>query len=331
MATDKNKELFEKLREKKLAKEAKGSAKEESSKAAHKKGDKDEAVKRILADVEELPPFNQIASRALNMINDPTSSAADIGRVIILDQALAAKILKMANSSYYGFARKVTTIGEAIVILGYNTLKSVVFALAMKKFFNQPVEGYGLDKDGIWRHSVACALASRVVAGKVRYIDPEEAFVAGLLHDVGKLILSEYVKEDYDLILNILATSDVTFIEAEESVLGFNHQQIGKMVAEKWNLPDKIGEAIGFHHRPHEAKVEPTLTSIVHLADFICLTLGIGIGVSGMLYSLESGALKTLGISDSMIDSLVSESMEAASEINTILGSNTMPGEGQEE
>ncbi len=308
MPDKKNVERVKKLIEKrKLAQKKKGV-----------EGKKD-LIQKILSDIDDIPPFSQIATKALKLINNPKSSAVDIGRVISYDQALTAKVLRMANSAYYGFPKEVTTVGEAIVILGYDTLKSIVLALSMRKFYDHPVKGYGLQKGELWRHSVACALTAKFIGNHVNYSNPEEPFVAGLLHDVGKLILSEYVKDEYEKIMNMVTLRNVTFLDAEKAILGFDHQEMGVRVSEKWNFPDKIIEAIGFHHQPTGAEIDPLLTSIVHIADFICLSLGIGIGADGMLYALEGKALEIAGISSTEIDGLISESLEVTIEIDSIL------------
>ncbi|HDP70453.1 MAG TPA: HDOD domain-containing protein [Actinobacteria bacterium] len=280
---------------------------------------KEALIKKILADIDDIPPFSQIATKALKLINDPKSSAIDIGKVISHDQALTAKVLRMANSAYYGFPRKVATVGEAIVILGYDTLKSVVFALSMRGFYDRPAKGYALQKGELWRHAVACALTARLIGNYINYYDSEEPFVAGLLHDVGKLVLSDYVKEEYEKITDALTSQNSTFLDAERAVLGFEHQEIGMKISEKWNLPEKIVEAIGFHHNPTEAKIDPLLVSIVHVADFICLSLGIGIGADGMLYALEGKALEIVGINSTELDGLISQVTDAVKEIDLIL------------
>jgi putative nucleotidyltransferase with HDIG domain len=276
-------------------------------------------ARRILKEVRDLPPFSAIANRALKLTNDPRSSAIDISRIISYDQAFTARVLRMANSAYYGFARKITTVSEAIVILGYETLKSVVLALTLQKFYDQEVRGYGLEKGELWKHSVGCALAARLIATRVKYTSVEEAFVAGLLHDVGKVILNQFVRDEIYKIIEIAASEGLSFAEAEKKVLGFDHQDIGSRVAEKWNFNDKIVEAIRYHHRPDRAKKDPELTAIVHVADFICLSLGLGVGSDGMLYPLKKEALETLKLDEPEIDNIIFSAYNITEEIDKIL------------
>ncbi|MBS3908396.1 MAG: HDOD domain-containing protein [Actinobacteria bacterium] len=278
-----------------------------------------EVAQKILKEIRDLPPFSAIANRALKLTNDPRASAVDISRVISYDPAFTARVLRMANSAYYGFARKVTTVSEAIVILGYETLKSVVLALTLQKFYDNEVRGYGLEKGDMWKHSVGCALASRLLATQIKYPAVEEAFVAGLLHDVGKVILNEYVRDEIDEIIELAGSQGLSFAEAEKRVLGFDHQDIGSKVAEKWNFNDTVVEAIRCHHRPERAKKEPELTAIVHVADFICLSLGLGIGNDGMLYPLKKEALEILKLDEPEIDNLIYSAYNIAEEIEKIL------------
>ncbi|HEY3374527.1 MAG TPA: HDOD domain-containing protein [Candidatus Aquicultor sp.] len=274
---------------------------------------------KILREVRDLPPFSAIANRALKLTNDPKSSAVDISRVISYDAAFTARVLRMANSAYYGFTRKITTVSEAIVILGYETLKSVVLALTLQKFYDQEVKGYGLEKGDLWKHSVGCALAARLIANQVRYPQVEQAFVAGLLHDVGKIILNQYVRKEIDNIVELAAQQGLSFAEAERRILGFDHQDIGSKVAEKWNFDEKIVEAIYQHHRPDRAKKDPELTAIVHVADFICLSLGLGVGSDGMLYPLKKEALDVLNLEEPEIDNLIFSAYNISEEIEKIL------------
>lgn len=274
---------------------------------------------RILREVKDLPPFSAIANRALKLTNDPRSSAVDISRVISYDAAFTARVLRMANSAYYGFTRKITTVSEAIVVLGYETLKSVVLALTLQKFYDREVKGYGLEKGDLWKHSVGCALAARLIATQVKYPAVEQAFVAGLLHDVGKVILNQFVREAIDQIIEVSGGQGLSFAEAEKRVLGFDHQDIGSKVAEKWNFNEKVVEAIKCHHRPDRARKDLKLTSIIHIADYVCLSLGLGVGSDGMLYPLKKEALDELGLGEPEIDNLIFSAYNISEEIEKIL------------
>jgi len=265
-------------------------------------------VERILRRVDEIPPLPTVVVKAIKTLNDPKSSSADVAKVISQDEGLTAKILKLANSAYYGFPRSIGTLSEAITVLGYNTVKSLIYAASAHAHLSGELQGYALDRGELWRHSLGVAIVCREIAKKVKYKDIEQAFVAGLLHDIGKIVLNQFVKFGFTLILRKVETERVPFHEAERDVLGFDHTDIGSKIAEKWNLPPELVDAIAHHHSPEKSEVSPALTSIVHLGDAICLMLGWGIGADGLLYPLSDFALQTLGLEN--IDELISISSD---------------------
>lgn len=266
-------------------------------------------VERILAKVEEIPPLPTVVVKAIKTLDDPKSSSSDVAKIISQDEGLTAKILKLANSAYYGFPRSIATLTEAITVLGYNTVKSLVYAAAAHGHMSGELRGYALDRGELWRHSLGVAIVCREIAKQVKYKDVEQAFVGGLLHDIGKIVLNQFVRFGFTLIVKKVEVEKVPFHEAEKDILGFDHTDIGGRIAEKWNLPPELVDAIYHHHSPERSEVAPKLTSIVHLGDAICLMLGWGIGADGLLYPLSEVALQNLGIDN--IDDLISTSSDA--------------------
>lgn len=265
-------------------------------------------VERILRKVNEIPPLPMVVVKAIKTLDDPKSSSSDVAKIVSQDEGLTAKILKLANSAYYGFPRSIGTLSEAITVLGYNTVKSLIYAAAAHGHMSGELQGYALDRGELWRHSLGVAIVCREIAKKVKYKDIEQAFVAGLLHDIGKIVLNQFVRFGFTLILKKVETEKVPFHEAEREILGFDHTDIGSKIAERWNLPLELVDAIANHHSPEKAAVSPKLTSIVHVADAVCLMLGWGIGADGLLYPLSEFALQTLGIDN--MDELISVSSD---------------------
>ncbi|MFH0703337.1 MAG: HDOD domain-containing protein [bacterium] len=283
-------------------------------------------IQSILSKVDKLPELYHIAIKVSKMLDNFNVSINEVSKVISLDQALTTQILKLCNSANYGFSRKIVSINDAIAKLGFTTLKNMIFIVISHGILNQEVKGYDLGKGELWKNSVSCAFYARHLASLIKYSDPEIAFTAGLLRDIGKLIIHEYVKDSYDEIIEMINSKNIPFYQAEEKVLGFNHCQIGSEIANKWNFPNILIETIEYHHNPDIAfnsKCEDSkLIAIIHVADCITMMLGTGMGCDGMMYNFELNALKKLNISQqaSDIEKLISEMIELNSEIDSMVG-----------
>lgn len=273
----------------------------------------------IINRVRDLPPLPQVLGKVLAVINDPNSSAKDVGRVMALDQGLATRILRLANSAYYGFSRQVGSVEEAVVRLGLAETKSQILVIAAKDVIRRPVTGYRLDRLGLWRHSLVSAFAASHLSRALRHKKTDEAFVAGLLHDIGKLILDEYVATEFSSILRLVEEQSVPFQEAELRVLGFDHAEVGAKVIERWALPAELVAAVGYHHRPGEAEHGRELAALAHLGDLVSMMLGQGLGVDGLAYRLDEVALDILGLNQDQIVSAVSETAGDMAKVEQLL------------
>ncbi|HZK43939.1 MAG TPA: HDOD domain-containing protein [Syntrophomonadaceae bacterium] len=272
------------------------------------------SLENIIAAVDDLPALPHVVTKVIELTEDPNSTAEDINKVLSVDQAMTARVLRLANSAFYGFPRRIGTITEAIVMLGFRTIKSIVMAATVSEILTQEMKGYALENGELWKHSQGVAMTARHIARKVKFAQLDLAYTAGLLHDIGKVILNNAMIESYNEVVNLVMEENITFLEAEVKVLGFSHADVGSRVAEKWNLPSDLVEAIAYHHKPDEAVVNQRLTAIVHLADFICVTMGIGIGVDGMLYSISQDALDLFGLEDEDIQIMISELVDIFSD-----------------
>lgn len=231
-------------------------------------------AKRVAEKVGDLPALPEVAMQVMNLVQNPTATAGALEKVILNDQALTAKVLRTANSAFYGARGEISRLSRAIVILGFNTLRSVVVTGASEALHRG---GESCFKDKIlWEHSVAVGIASRVIAKECRYAGTEEAYLGGLLHDVGKTVLDSNVPAEYQRVIELVYNEGHTFIEAENEVFGFDHADVGALVAARWNLAPSLREAIQLHHQPMGAEIDPTLCAIVSLANSLCVKLGIG-------------------------------------------------------
>lgn len=264
------------------------------------------SMEQIVEGVNDLPALPGVTVQVMRIADDPKSTAQDMNAAISQDQAITAKVLKLANSAFYGFARRISSLTEATVMLGFKTVKSIVLAASVSDMMAKEVTGYALAPGELWRHSYACAVASRLIARKVKYPLPDVAYTAGLLHDIGKVILNHHLETAYQEVVDSMDSGGMTFLEAEKSILGFTHADVGSRVGHKWNLPAELVEAIALHHNPEEASVNPSLTAIIHVADALCLMMGIGIGIDGLSYPLSEKALGVLGLQPADMEELVS-------------------------
>jgi len=265
------------------------------------------SMESVVEAVNDLPSLPHIVVRVMELCEDPDSTAQEIAEILNQDQAMTARVLRMSNSAFYGFPRRIATVADAIVFLGFKTIRSIVMAASVSDILSQEMEGYALAYGELWKHSQCSAMAARLIGKKTRFVKLDLAYTAALLHDIGKVILNNIMKEAYHEVVAKVNTDNVSFIEAENEILGFNHALIGSTVAEKWNLPPELVEAIALHHHPEQAEINKELTAIVHLADAICVSMGIGIGIDGMLYPISEEALEILGLNELEIENMVSE------------------------
>jgi len=229
---------------------------------------------RIVRTVGDLPTMPAVANMVLDKLADPNATAKQLHQLISQDQALAARVLRIANSPFYGCAKNITRLTDAIVLMGFNSIRSLVMTSVLQDFF----KNFGLAEKLLWEHSIGCAAASKRVAALLRYPKTEEAFLAGLLHDIGKVVLNLKLPDQMLGIVQEVYNSPgkTGFRAVELRTLGFDHAQIGEQIARKWNFAKEIEETIGNHHHPQRAKVAPVVCCIVHLANALCHKLEIG-------------------------------------------------------
>ncbi|MGE5454598.1 MAG: HDOD domain-containing protein [Methylocystaceae bacterium] len=277
-------------------------------------------VEQVVSQVKDLPTLPEVAIEVIKLTDDPNATAQDINRVVGKDQGLTAKVLKLANSAYYGFPRRIATVTEATVLLGFQTVRSIVMAASVSDMLSREVQGYSLASGELWRHSQATAMGARLLARQCKYPASDVAYTAGLLHDIGKVILNHYLEEAYQPVVETVTREGVMFMEAETAILGFNHAEIGARVGEKWNLPLPLVEAIANHHSPQLATIDPRLTAIIHLADCLTMIMGVGLGVDGLFYGMQEDALQKLGLTTENLEDLVSRLTDMMVDASAFLG-----------
>lgn len=237
---------------------------------------KTEAIKKFnLESIRNLPSVPIVMLEVSKMLDNPGTNACELGKVISTDQGMLTKILTVANSPLYGLPRRVSTIDFAIVVLGFDHIKNIVIALSMMEAFKESFDPTW-NKKAYWVHSLTTASAAKRIADELGYRKTGEVFTAALLHDLGISVIQRYINNAYKVICESVKQNDCTYLEAEKAVMGLTHQEIGEFLAERWNLPSVLADAIANHHQPSQSKENKTLTSIVHLADYMTQSLSIG-------------------------------------------------------
>jgi putative nucleotidyltransferase with HDIG domain len=249
-----------------------------------------EKIAYALRNVRNLPTLPDVAVRLLEMGESPTASMRDLARWIEKDTALAARVLKLVNSSFFGVPREVTSVRHALMILGMAHLRNLVLSSAVSNLFDQQGSVGGFSRREFWKHCVAVAGAARTIAAVRGLLDPETAFTAGLIHDIGKLVMDRYLHEDFVKVVALLEDPERTMSAAEIEVLGVHHAEIGHHLVAHWNLPEVLRMAVGFHHEPQTAPQHAAVAALVGVADAMVRQLHIGSG-GGADHPLSEQAL----------------------------------------
>lgn len=226
-------------------------------------------VEAVLNTVQQLRPMPANVTRTLREMEDPEVSLALIADHIGLDQALAALVLQLSNSVSLGYERTCKSLREAVMRIGLKRLRSILLASsAVGPLFGR-LSGYRLGAGELWKHSLATAFASEWLANQLGYPDPEEAYVSGLLHDIGKLLLDQFVLADYNQILSLIEKYQMPLWQVEEKLIGVDHAKVGGMMAEKWMYPVPLVDSIRCHHCPSLARSNQRLPAIIDLANAV--------------------------------------------------------------
>lgn len=233
-------------------------------------------LEQLIMNAGDLPTIPVVATKVLQLIESEEATAEEMARVVSSDPAVAARVLKISNSSFYGCQRQVQTLSHAIMMLGYNTLKSIVIAASVKQVYKP----YGLTEKMLWEHSFGAGLAARIIANKTRLVNEEEAFLGGLFHDIGKIIMNSMNNQSFRDVMQKCYNEDLSFLEAEQMVYGYTHVEVGGLVIKKWNFPEMLMQAVLKHHNFNFSEDEDPylikLSCVVGLSNQFCHKFGIG-------------------------------------------------------
>ena len=264
---------------------------------------RNEYLDQLALKVNDLPTLPASVLRVMQLIEDPLCSTAELAAVISGDPAMAVRILKLANSSYYGFRQKIGSIPQAITLLGFATLKNALLSVAVFDLFRLSATT-GFDMNALWSHSVATAASAKLIAKRVRFPNSEKAFTAGLLHDVGKIIIARYLPASLATIMQLSEREHVALYDAEHKTLGLPHPAFGAWVLSRWGLPTPLVEAVEFHHHPTRAQYAFDLAGIVYLANIIAHRSGIGSGGDALLREVDPVVLDYFNLNEDALTEL---------------------------
>ena len=263
-------------------------------------------LEKLLQQIGTLPTLPTVLMRVTELVNNPKTSALQLARVILDDPSLTARLLRLVNSPFYGFPRRIATVTEAITILGFHQVRNLIFSASVVDLLSVE-ETADFSPVRFWEHSVGVAVASGLIARHIRHEDREEVFVAGLVHDLGKLVEFQLVRKEFAEALALARTEDVPLRVAEQRVLGFTHDQVGRLLAEHWKLPVRLTEAVACHHRPDLSQGAKREAAAVHVADILVRALGFGAAGDDAVPPLEEEAWSRLRLPAGLLDSLVED------------------------
>ena len=260
---------------------------------------------KVIEKIDDLPTLPRTVLQITGLVNDPKSSARDLARVITDDQVLTVRLLKLVNSSFYGFPQRISTVTGAIVLLGFDAIRNLLLTTSVFDLFANRNRQRRQDQERFWDHSLGCAVGAKVIGNYLRHDKIEELFVSGLLHDIGKIVEMMFLPDEFSKIVAAVNKENILMTTAENNVLGYNHAEIGKLLAEKWNLPVKLVQIIAHHHHPDHAGSFALEAAIVHLADIFCRALNMGYGGDNKIPPLDKLAWERLKIQTSAIETIM--------------------------
>ena len=248
--------------------------------------------------VREIPTLPVIYQQLFQKMQDPDVTIANLAEIISNDQALTAKLLHLVNSAFYGYRKQIRTISRALVVLGFRAVRNAALALSIFDQFKGEDSTEKLDLAKFWEHSIAVACICKILAEHSTLKQAEEAFVVGLLHDVGKLITKRYFPEDFDTLCDYQLAHEGTWFAGEKELFPVDHAIIGKAIFRAWDFPPPVVEAIQYHHQPNLSASHPQLMALVHVSNYLSHHLGYGSPLSRASEQVDAECLNILGITE---------------------------------
>ena len=254
------------------------------------------SIYEILARIDSLPPMPAVALQLLEATQNPDVSMTEVAGLIERDPAMTTNLLRACNSPFYGLRREVSSVRQATGLLGLKRVVQIAITVLASRYLTPPQEGYDLAPGELWRSSMASAIAAELLAYECKYPQPSTAYTAGLLQDMGKIVLAEHLEGLLPQVRKLTEEEGLGWEEAERRVVGIPHTELGATLLERWSFPAVLVESVRCHHQPANATLDPALSHLSHLADALTMTLGLGLGGDGLAYCLNEGSAVALGL-----------------------------------
>ncbi len=273
---------------------------------------------KILINAKMMPAMSSTIIKLGRLINDPDAEMEDIVQALQLDVGITANVLKLANSAAIGIPRQVSSVQEAVVRIGLKQLYQIALSSSLKPMVDKPLSGYDLEEGFFWRHSIAVAITAEKLGASFGKKVARDAFTAGILHNVGKQVISDYIRKNNESFRE-MDDSEQTFDSMEREVLGIDHAELGASVLEKWQFPLPLVNAARYHHQPDHAPEDQQLVDLVHVADAISSSGGLGIGSDSLQYELSPNAVERLNLVDEQMDEVLCMTREKAQDFDELM------------
>jgi len=262
------------------------------------------ALREKIENINALPTIPKVLKKILGVIENPRISLNEISSFVAGDPALTTKVLKMVNSPIYGFPGRISSVNQAVILLGLTVVKGLLLGVSVFELMQETMVG-------LWEHSLSSAIVCRLIAKRKGLKEPDELSIDGLLHDIGKILLVLQYPEEYEKAMYQSEQSGLTIYESEKTYFNTTHASVGAWMAQKWRFPPNLIEIIEYHHKPHLAKIAPVDSAIVHLADILVRARGFGFAGDRFLMPVNPKAWELLSLSESDIKEILLEAEDS--------------------
>lgn len=268
-------------------------------------------AEQVLSSSKDLPSLPHVVAKLSMLLRDEGASAGDFEKVVRPDPALTANLLRVANSPFFGARRQITSVRQAITYLGLERVFELAAGSAFRRVLPPRIPGYDVESTAFFAHCVAVAIMAEALATEAKLRLPEMTFTAGLLHDIGKLAIGTHLIEHAPSMLAALGEKQISFVDAERQIIGTDHNEVGTLVGEKWDLPSPVNRVVRWHHDPDSVADEPDheLIDLVHVADALAHSMGFGADMGGLSRHISEHSLRRIGLGVQQLEHVASETL----------------------